>query len=191
MAHRRALGRRPEMAITRRDVDSLYGSMRDAHGYIQSQRDNGKSRTKDIGGRLLKAGEVAAGAATVGLLVGRLNHWNIPNTPIPVGLAIGAAGHLIDFFGVAGDYGAHVANFADGAFASWATMLGAGYGTQMRQKAGLATPPITAGRMGGIGCCGDDKPAYPQLAARPQYNTVPRPTPMTEAELVAMSSGIR
>jgi hypothetical protein len=147
--------------------------MRDASAYLASRRDPGGA----IAGRATAAIGVAAGAGLTGYLVGRTNHWNIAGTPLPWGLTIGVGLHALDIFGLAGGMGEHVANMANGAIASWATMMGAGYGQQSRQAAGQPAGPIVAG--------------LPAHHHHTQSLPMPRPTqrrsPLTEAELVAMS----
>ena len=106
--------------LSRRDV--LYSRMRDASAYLSSRRDPGGA----IGSRATAAIGVAAGAGLTGYLVGRTNHCNIAGTPLPWGLTIGVGLHALDIFGLAGNMGEHVANVANGAIASWATMMGAG-----------------------------------------------------------------
>jgi hypothetical protein len=179
--------------LSRRDVDALYPSMRDAHDYMRSRRD--ASRAGSPVATLVGAAEVGAGALGLGYLYGRTQHWNIPGTPIPMGLAAGVAGHLLSLF-VLGDskWAGHVSNLSNGAIASWTTMLGAGLGTQARQAAGQPTAPITAGM---FGCCGSPAPAPPQLQAAPLFpqNVTAgmrgRPAPLTEAEVAALSRQIR
>lgn len=163
------------MAMSRRDVDSLYGSMRDAHHYIESRRDSSGGK-KSVTSKVLGALEVGAGAAGVGLLAGRMQTTSIGNTGIPFGLALGFAGHAAAFFDLAGKYDEHVHNLANGAIAGWLAMWGAGQGMKMREKAGLPLGPITAGTSGS-----------PQQMMPGQ----PQRSPLTEAELAAMSARVR
>ena len=165
-------------------MDDLRVSMRDAQQYLASERDPQRSRG-EITGRLIRTAEVGAGAAGVGLLAGRLGTSQIGNTGVPLGLALGALGHTLAFFGLAGRFENHVYNVSDGAIAGWATMWGAGQGRLMRERAGLPVGPITAG-MDGMGACPPHAP--PQLM--PAYA---RPTerPLTEAELQIMAANAR
>lgn len=157
--------------------DLFHSRMRDAQAYLASRRDPGGALTS----RATAALGVAAGAGLTGYLVGRTNHWNIAGTPLPWGLTLGVGLHALDIFGLVGGMGEHVANVANGAIASWATMMGAGYGQQARQAIGQPTGPIVAGL----------PPAHHARAlphpsahgARPMQ----RRSPLTEAELVAMS----
>lgn len=182
------------MAMTRRDVEDLYPSMRDAHTYIESRRDPDK---KSMSSKLIQSLEVGAGAAGVGVLAGRLGTTSVGSTGIPLGLAIGAGAHALAFFGLAGRYDNHVHNFADGALAAWLTMWGAGQGQQMRAKAGEPTGPITAGLDPQAQALVVSNPGYsPQarvLPASQPFNSNPfvRPTPLSEAELQAMAKEIK
>ena len=171
--------------ITRRDVDDLQASMRDAQRYLAAERDPARSRGEVLS-RVVRTAEVGAGAAGVGLLAGRLGTTQIGNTGIPLGLAVGAVGHTLAFFGLAGRFDEHVHNVSDGALAGWATMWGAGQGRLMRERAGLPTGPITAG-MDGIGNCPPHAP--PQLM--PAYSRPQQERPLTEAELQIMAANAR
>ena len=153
-----------------RKRDVLYSRMRDASAYLATRRDPGGAVTQ----RAFAALGVGAGAGLTGYLVGRTGHWNIAGTPLPWGLTLGVGLHALDVFGLVGGFGEHVANAANGAIASWATMMGAGYGQQARQNAGQPAGPIVAG------------------LAQPSFLPAPAPSqqrrgPLTEAELVAMS----
>jgi hypothetical protein len=164
------------MSMSRRDVDSLYDSMRDAHSYIQSARDGGGGSSKGIVNKVVQALEVGAGAAGVGILAGRLQTTSVGNSGVPLGLVLGFAGHAAAFFDLTGKYEEHVTNVANGAFAGWLAMWGAGQGLQMRQKAGLNIGPITAGTA---------EQAPPQLGA----GGVSAPSrALTEAELAALGA---
>lgn len=179
-------------AITRRDVEDLYSRMRDSHEFIESRRDAGM---KEKTSRAIQSVETAAGAAGVGVLAGRLGTTSIGNTAIPLGLALGFAGHAAAFFGLTGVATPHVQSLADGAIAGWIALWGAGQGTQMRQKAGLPIGPITAGvsSTGCVGCGPSMPPSMPGYAPRMMGPGGFRPgaRPLTEAELQAMSQNYR
>lgn len=166
--------------------------MRDASAHLMAKRDPAPSR--HLAGRALTAAEVAAGAGIAGVIAGRVNHWNIPNTPIPIGLAIGAALHAVDIFGYAGKYGAHLANVANGAIASYAFVAGAGVGQSwLASSSGQAPPPLAAG----VGCVPNfsrsPMPASQSSVsgALPGYVTRGPAKPLTEAELAAISHSSR
>lgn len=174
------------MSMSRRDVDSLYDSMRDAHSYIQSRRD-GASGEKGVTNQIVQALEVGAGAAGVGVLAGRLQTTSIGDSGVPLGLALGFAGHLASFFDIFGQYSGHVQNLSNGAIAGWMAMWGAGEGKKLREKAGLATGPIIAGALPPA------QSAYPYSPAsvqgppiQLQAPSVPQRGPLTEAELAAL-----
>ena len=153
----------------------LYQRMRDASAYLTARRDPGKG----VVHRVTTALGVGVGAAGTGYLIGRTGHWNVPGTPLPWGLTLGVGLHALDVFGLVGGYGEHVANLANGAIASWATMMGAGYGQDARTKSGAPmgppAPAIVAGEASG----------FRLQASGP--NPRARTTPLTEAELVAMA----
>lgn len=163
------------MRITRRDQSAFLFP-----GAHDPSRD--PAPRTGVTGRVVDATEIAAGAALTGLLAGRLNHWNIPNTPLPIGLTIGVVLHALDFFNAGPAWsGRHFSNLGNGAIASWATLVGAGYGQQMLAKAG--TPPNLAA---GVGC---PPIARPPTLPQPSINghsKIPR-KPLTEAELAGMS----
>jgi len=169
------------MAMSRRDVDSLYDSMRDAHSYIQSRRDGDGGAKKSVTNKVIQALEVGAGAVGVGLLAGRLQTTSIGSSGVPLGLALGFAGHAAAFFDLAGKYDDHLVNLSNGAIAGWLTMWGAGQGMQMRQKANLPLGPITAGSL-------PTPTPTPRMMASPGFS--PR-RPLTEAELAAMGARIK
>ena len=202
--------------ISRRDLDDLYPRMRDAHDYL-SRRDpaRGDDKSSIVNHVVRPMAAAAVGAAATGLLTGRLNHWNFPNTPLPIGLTLAVAGQAIDYFGIAGPFGKDFSNAGLGAFASWINMLSTGWGQQLRARAGEPLGPITAGISGNggtVGCaaCANSiggcacaaRPLYgPPVAALPMP-TVPsafgvpppfagRPRQITEAEIAAMSHEMR
>lgn len=152
--------------------DVLYSRMRDASAYLASRRDPGGTVVR----RATAAFGVAAGAAGTGYIVGRTGHWNIGGTPLPWGLTLGVGLHALDVFGLVGGFGEHVSNLANGAIASWATMMGAGYGQQARANAGQPAAPIVAGL----------PPSHP-ASSLPASRPTQRRAPLTEAELVALS----
>jgi hypothetical protein len=170
------MSRTPVYSLTRRDVDGLYAPLKTQHDYLASQRDPEPKRNTQS--HLIQSGEVAAGAAALGLLAGRLGNANIGQTGIPIGLALGAFGHAVAFFGFAGRYGEHVHNVSDGALAGWLTLWGAGQGTQMRLNAGGPAGPTTSGVS--TGACAGCAPK--QMAQGAQA-----PKPLTEAELQAIA----
>jgi hypothetical protein len=119
--------------LSRRDVGELYPSLRDQYKYLESRRD--PADKKGVAEHLVQTGEVAAGAAGVGLIAGRLGSASLGNTGIPIGLALGALGHAAAFFGVTGRFSDHIHNLSDGAIAGWVALWGAAQGGQMRQQA--------------------------------------------------------
>lgn len=156
------MGRRELFPITSRDHRELV--LRD----LAEPRSEGGSLALD-------AGEAILGAIATGFLVGRLNHWNVPNTPIPIGLLTGGALALLSLSPRTGRLGRHLSNLGIGAAASWGTMIGAGWGRQQRAAAGEEIGPITAGTQRSAA-----------LPARRASALPRRPRRLSEAELAAM-----
>lgn len=182
--HRRRNPRHGHHTLRRDELRDVYGSLARDHDFLASRRD-APAGMKGMTGKVVEALEVAAGAGAVGVLAGRLQTWSIPGTPIPLGLALGVAGHALDAFGITGAYGEHVSNLSNGFIAGWATMMGASKGRQMREKAGQPIGDITAGDSAGcgVGCA-------PGMMAAPAPRTFAapmgmRPMPLTEAEIAA------
>jgi hypothetical protein len=169
------------MTMSRRDIERLHDSMRDSHAYIQSARDGGGSSGKSTTGKVLETLEVGAGAVGVGVLAGRLQTTSIGSTGVPLGLALGFAGHAAAFFDLAGKYGEHLHNVSNGAIAGWLAMWGAGQGMQMRQKANLPLGPITAGNNALAGVA----------APRALHAPSPASRPLTEQELAVLAARMR
>ena len=176
--------------LTRRDIEDLYPTMRETHDIIESKRDP----ERPMANKILTGLEVGVGALGVGMLAGRLGTTQIGNSGIPLGLVLGAVGHGINAFGLAGKYGDHVANVSNGAIAGWATLWAAGQGAQMRQRAGQPAG-IIAGQapMHAL-----PYSASPQIGPAPmQFNSMQRNAqnevvrPLTEAELQIIAQNQR
>lgn len=159
--------------ITRRDLDEAYGSMRDAHSYIQRYKSQGESVT----GQLVKTLLTGAGAVSVGVASGRLGALHLNGSSIPLDLAGGVLGHLGAFFGLAGKYSEHLHDFSNGVLAGYLTKWGIGFGTEMRRQAGL--PPVMTV------VAGSEPGRLPSAAVGAGAQ------PLTEAELTAMAHSVR
>lgn len=173
------------MAMTRRDVQDLYSSMRDAQSYIHSRRDSGGMK-KDMPKALFRTAKVGAGSALVGYLAGRMGTASVgPGAGVPLGLVAGFGGHLLSFFDILPSWlSPHVADVSDGAIAGWTTMWGAGQGTSARQAAGKPVGPIAAGLLP-PGPAGPPQQMHHHSPQQLGAGGVRRS--MTEAELEAMS----
>jgi hypothetical protein len=184
--HRRSTG------LTRRDVDALYRPLRDTHDFLTASRSDpetgGKTTLLREG---MKIGEIGIGAGALGYYYGRTQKQTIGNTPIPIGLAVGAGGLLLSLLGPVRKFGlsSHLTNLSAGAIASWTTQVGMGYGLAGRQAAGQPAP-VTSGLVG-CGLTGCTKPAAlpPPAVVSGMYGAPP--APMTEAELAALGRQIR
>lgn len=172
------------IALTRRDIEDLYPSLRDAHQFIETQRSPEKTMVndKEKENQFIKGLATFAGAAGVGFLAGRTGSANIGTTKVPLGLVLGAAGYGLAYFNLTGQFSKHVVNLSNGAFAGWGTLWAAGEGTRMREKAGGPAGPIVAGY-------DYKRPAEMPAYQPPMMNQAPMqmPSPLTEAELQVMA----
>lgn len=165
------------LAITRRDLDDAYASMRDAHSYIQ--RASGKGET--VTGQVVETLGVVAGALGVGVASGRFGALQLAGSPIPLDLAGGLLGHGLAFFGLAGKYSENLHDFSNGVLAGYATKWGIGFGTEMRRKSGLPPVMTVAG----------ETMTSPNRGGMPDQFGCAGAEPLTEAELAAMSHAVR
>ena len=167
--------------LTRRDIEDLYPTMRETHDFIESKKNPERDPEKSMASNKILTGlEVGVGAIGVGMLAGRLGTTQIGNSGIPLGLVLGALGHGINAFGLAGKYGDHVANVSNGAIAGWIALWGAGQGAQMRARAGQPTGIIAGQLPQGLPPQGLPYSAPAQMGPAPMHNNV---RPLTEAEL--------
>ena len=89
---------------------------------IREQR--GRDRGERIVEKIVRSGEVFAGAAIAGVIQGRLGH-SATLGPVPLDLALGTALNGLALWGVAGDhYSKHLGNFGDGFFAGYGAEAG-------------------------------------------------------------------
>jgi len=167
--------------ITRRDIEEAHQFARDALNRAKGYKNSGEA----VVGQLTQTLEVAAGAVAVGALSGRFGPLTIANSPVPLDLALGVAGHAMGFVGIAGRHAEHLHNFSDGVIAGYLTKLGVGFGAQMRTKAGLPVLAIS----------GEDSYERPDIVGyqlpsnyQPQVGAA---QPLTEAELMRMAQAIR
>lgn len=182
------------LTITRRDIEDAYSAASAARDHVKGISSKGES----VAGQLIQTIEVNAGALAVGVACGRYGALHLKGSTIPLDLAAGVAIHGAAFFGLAGRYGEHAHNVADGVLAAYVTKFGIGLGTKMRADKGLP-PAMTVS--------GDDEPArmgYDPRAARGQIHRPEHPSqsqrsqhahvgnePLTEAELAAMAHSFR
>lgn len=170
------------LQLTRRDLADSWNAARNAHSFIQGYQKDGER----VVGQITQTLEVSAGAVGVGILSGRFGALHLAGSPIPLDLAGGLLLHGAGFLGFAGKYGEHLHNFADGVLAGWLTKWGVGLGASMREGAGLPRVPVTAGQL-------PSAPTHaPMTGASSRTNhTTGCGAPLTEAELAAMSHGVR
>ena len=176
------------LTITRRDIEDAYSAASAAHRHVQGIKGKGES----VAGSLVQTVEVNAGALAVGVACGRYGALHLQGSSIPLDLAGGVLIHGAAFFGLAGRYGEHAHNFADGVLAAYTTKFGIGLGTKMRADKGLP-PAMTVS--------GSDQPQYRMGGQAPHQvgtNGLHRTSgqhvgeePLTEAELAAMAHSFR
>ncbi len=172
------------LTITRRDIEDAYSAASAAHRHVQGIKGKGES----VVGQLVQTVEVQAGALAVGVACGRYGALHIQGSTIPLDLAAGVVIHGAAFFGLAGRYGEHAHNIADGVLAGYTTKFGIGLGTKMRTDKGLP-PAMTVS--------GIDEPARMGYAPAPHHigtngvNHQVGNDPLTEAELAAMAHSFR
>lgn len=165
------------MALSRRDVDGVLPTMRDAHRYLHQSRDASPSKSTSA---VLAIAETGAAAAATGFLAGRLGSTAIAGG-IPLGLLLAGAGYASTAIGwVPSAAQPHVQNLSNGALAGWLAMWGAGTGAQMRAAAGgmNAGAPIVAGEPRQVG------PSQPYIVGYPQQTG-----PLSEDDLRNIASG--
>lgn len=178
------------LTITRRDIEDAYSAASAAHRHVQGIKGKGES----VVGSLLQTVEVNAGALAIGVACGRYGALHLQGSSIPLDLAGGVFLHGMAFFGLAGRYGEHLHNVADGVLAAFTTKAGIGIGTEMRSKAGL--PPAMT-----VSGSGNPQPQHPNHGHHmhphhaPPHQVGPAPhvgdEPLTEAELAAMAQSFR
>lgn len=121
------------MSLSRRDMDDVYGSLRDQASWLQARK--GVSPTANLVDRGRTGVGVLAGSMAVGYVSGRLGTGNIPGTRIPAGLVAGAAIQLAAAFLPLGRFGEDLSNVGWGAMAGWGAMWTAGLGQNARANA--------------------------------------------------------
>ena len=184
-SHRRDSG---SAALSHRDVEQLYGSMKDARDHIAGMKSGSKLGGK--AGELIEALEIGGGALATGLAAGYLGTANIPGTSIPAGLVAGAAGHALAIFGNLSDEVAeHVVALSNGAIAGYLALWGLGQGQQMAEAAGQPTGTVGInGAPPTIGCGPTGCGPTARAAMGPGGNTIGNANvrPWTEAEIAAL-----
>lgn len=94
-----------------------------------------REKVEEMTGQVVEVVEVSASAFALGVAKGR--YGSVEVVGVPLELALGAAGHLLGFTGVAGKYSEHLHNFSNGALACWAHSMGAGVGQKILEKGGV------------------------------------------------------
>jgi hypothetical protein len=117
--------------LTRRDLQYAHSAV------SRALRDpDKKTMTESVVGVGLSALEVNAGAFAGGVMGGRWGSVDLYG--VPADAASGLALHALGLTGLAGKYGEHVHNFANGLLAAWTMRAGVTVGMLWRQKAGLS-----------------------------------------------------
>jgi len=180
------------LTITRRDIEDAYSAASAAHRHVQGIKGKGES----VAGSLVQTVEVNAGALAVGVACGRYGALHLQGSSIPLDLAGGVLIHGAAFFGLAGRYGEHAHNFADGVLAAYTTKFGIGLGTKMRADKGLPPAMTVSGndggfRMGAQGQSAGHRQDGAHRIGTNGLNTHVGEEPLTEAELAAMAHSFR
>lgn len=168
--------------LTRRDLEEAYAKASDAHRIVSGYRTHGEK----IAEHAIQSVEVLAGAAASGIVAGRFGapHLKLGTQVMPLDLLGGVALHAAAFFGLFGKYGEHVHNFGDGVMAQYMARWGVGYGTHLREKAGLP-------RIAGASPQGVAQMSERAAARRHIPPSSSRRAPLTEAELAGIASQAR
>lgn len=161
-------------------IRHAYHAARRAHTSLSAHR----GRVEGAVGQIAQTVEVGAAAFGFGYLNGKgikLPGANLPPIDLTAGVLLQAAAH----FGLAGKYGEHLHNFADGALAAYAAKLGtrAGAGQPLTFMSGVAQPGFFAGV---------------SQRSRPRNGNMPYSmnagcdnSPLSEAELLNMAHATR
>jgi hypothetical protein len=180
------------MRLTRRDTDSIYGTMHDAQRMLSRDPETSSGETHP----LFATGETFLAAVGVGALSARLGTANIPGTSIPLAPVVGIVGHVAAVFhreiGIPKKAVEHMHNVSNGLIAGWGALWGMGIGAGMRERAGLAPTDVRVGGLPGmpastIGCgpAGCMQNASMQSAPMLAPPT-PGVKPLSEVELAAL-----
>jgi len=169
------------LTITRRDIEDAYSAASAARDHVRGISAKGES----VAGTLMKTVTVNAGALAVGVACGRYGALHLKGSTIPLDLAGGVLLHGAAFFGIAGRYGEHAHNFADGVLAAYTTKHGIGMGTKMRADKGLPPAMTVSGIDSEAPRMGYDIPHHVGNGLHVGNE------PLTEAELAGMAHSFR
>ncbi len=177
------------LTLTRRDIEDAYRTVSETNRRMRDYQGKAEGGV----GVVVRSLGVMAGAGAVGVLSGRFGALRFADkgmlSNVPLDAAAGLALHAAGIFGIAGRHSEHLHNFADGVLAAYVTKFAVGYGATLRQKAGLAPIPVTAG----VGQVGPTDARQLPAAANNIHATsnMSRPKPLSEAELAAMAQAAR
>ena len=160
-------------------IDHMRITRRDLSGIMGRHASHGAARAATT---LVQTAEVSAGAFAAGLVAGRFGPVSVG--PLSANLLAGLGLHALGLFGVFGRHSDHAHNLADGVLSVYAATLGAGVGTEWRKKKGLS--PLAQPVMSG-----EAHPSHGNMPYSTSVGALPRPAPLTQAELVAMAQSVR
>jgi len=179
------------LTLTRRDIEDAYRTVSETNRRMRDYEGKAEGGV----GVVVRSLGVMAGAGAVGVLSGRFGALRFSDkgilSNVPLDAAAGLALHAAGIFGVAGRHSEHLHNFADGVLAAYVTKFAVGYGATMRQKAGLAPIPVTAGTAAGRVGPTDARQLPAQAQNVHTTSAMSRPKPLSEAELAAMAQAAR
>jgi hypothetical protein len=147
--------------LTRRDLEHAYDQVVSTSRAVRGYRERGQTIARNA----ISAAEVLAGAAASGLFAGRFGapHLMLGGHAVPLDAAAALGLHTLAFFDMFGPYGEHIHNISNGILAQYVARWGVGYGTHLREQAGLPRiagyqspamtekrSPLTAAELAGI-----------------------------------------
>lgn len=111
-----------------------------------------KKKAEETTQRVVRSTTIGASAFAMGLVQGRTGGIEVVGVPLELGLGVGL--NILSIMGGAGQYSEHLGNAGDGCLAAYATTLGRGVGTTMREKAQKGDAPATQSALSGSGSQG-------------------------------------
>lgn len=173
------------MNITRRDLEHAWNTAQSVHRRLSGH----KGMIEAGASAFTTQAESGLAAFGYGVLEGR--HGPVKIGPVSADLLAAAVLHGVGVFGLAGEYGGHLSNFANGLLDGYLHRMGIGLGASMAQKAGRALPSVADpkgafhfGARSGMNPRRGDEGRRTGVGAR-------RAQPMSDGELAALMMNAR
>lgn len=115
--------------VTQTHAKHLMERLEGMKAKVANMREKAEETTKKV----VRTAEVGGAAFGMGLVQGRTGGVEVFGVPMELGLGLGL--NIFALLGGAGEYSEHLNNVGDGCLAAYATTLGRGVGTTMRNKA--------------------------------------------------------